>query len=164
MREINFAGYWIGFKHGEINNPGKTELVFINQVLILTNFHPCPTSKAGSLISSGAGKKHRIPVFCPRRKADGFGFFGAKGFGHWAAGLTVAINNIAHTRGTLLLCPAIHPVSNRPAPTFRARHSPNNRAFFDIFGKNSKIRPAENISDITNFKRDPQIRLVIAIF
>ena len=69
-----------------------------------------------------------------------------------------------HTRGTLLLCPAIHPVSNRPAPTLRARHSPNNRAFFDIVGKNSKIRPAENISDITNFKRDPQIRLVVAIF
>ena len=33
-----------------------------------------------------------------------------------------------------------------------------------IFRKNGKVRTTENIGNVTNFKRNPQIRLVIAIF
>ena len=135
MREINLARNRIGFEHWEIDNPCKAEQVFINQILILTNFHTGASGKAGRFIRRRTSEKHGITITNPRGKTDCFGLFSTKRFGNGAASLAFAIDNIAHTRRAFALRPAIHPVGNRTASTFWPGHRPHNRALFNILGK-----------------------------
>ena len=135
MREINLAGNRIGFEHREIDNPCKTEQVFIDQILILANFHAGASGKAGRFIRRRTSEKYRITIANTRRNTDRFGLFSAKRFGNRAARLAFTIDNIAHSGRAFALRPAIHPVGNRTASTFRPRNRPHNRAFFNISGK-----------------------------
>ena len=92
MREINFPSSRISLEHRKINNPSKAEQVFINQILILTNFHPCSPGKASGINGWCAGKKHCIAITNPSGNADGLGLFCAQSLGNWTSGFALAMN------------------------------------------------------------------------
>ena len=138
MREFDLPCLLIQLKHREVYNPAEFKQIIINQILILTDFHTGTTRKAGRLRCWRASKESRIAILQAKTLFNLFCLFRANGLGNRTAGLTLAIDDIAHAGRAFALCPAIHPVCYRPAATIWPRYSAHNRALFNILGKNRK--------------------------
>ena len=164
MRKLDLTCFFIQLIHWKINNPTEFEQVIIDKTLLCSDAHPCLTSKICCLRSWRAGEKHRIAITHAKTLFDLVRFICTQRFRYRASRLTFPKDDIAHTRRTFTLCPAIHAVSDSTAPAFWPGYCANHSAFINIFRENRKIRVAENICYIANFKRNTQIRLITTIF
>ena len=164
MREIDLAGGLVALIHREVDNPGKAEDGLVDQPLLLADPHPCAAGQICRCRLIGAGKEHRITITNTCGKTDFLGLFRAQSLCHRTACLALTIDDITHAGGTFRLCPAVHPVGDGAAAAFRPGHRAHDAASLDSLGENRKSRPPKTFRDITDFDRNPQVRLVIAIF
>ena len=164
MREIDLAGGLVTLIHREVDNPGKAEDVLVDQPLLLADPHPRTAGQMCRRRLVGTGKEHRITIPDTRRKADLLGLFRPQRLGYRAARLAITIDDIAHAGRAFGLRPAVHPVRDGAAAAFRPRHRADDTAALDRLGEDREARPAKNVGDVADLDRDPQIRLVIAIF
>ena len=164
MREINLAGGLVTLKHWKIDNPGKAEDGFVDQPLLLADPHPRAAGQICRRRLVSAGKEYRISIGNTRGKTNFLGLFLPQSLCHRAARLAFTIDDITHAGGAFGLRPAVHPVGNGAAAAFRPGNRANNAATLDGFGENRKARPPKGFGDVANLDRDPQVRLVIAIF
>ena len=164
MRKIDLAGGLVSLEHREIDNPGKAEDRVVDQTLLLADPHPraARQTRGGTLV--GTGKEDSITVANTSGNTDFLSLLGAERLGYRATGLAFTIDDVAHARRAFGLRPAVHPVGDGAAATFRARHRTHHAATLDRFGKNREAGATEGLGHIADFDGNTQVRLVVAIF
>ena len=166
MREIQLAGGFVGFKHREINNPAKRELVGIDQFQFLANAVAGASGKFGKGFGHTGAEKHRIAIFQPQLGSDLFGSFGPDIFGKRASAFALTEENIAQARLPLALRPTVHAVAKSTATAGFRRNSPHAHARIlgNHIGENLEIRAVKRRCHILHFDGDPQVGLVRPVF